>query len=924
MDDEDLEMEAEILAAFLTESNEGLDSIEQQFMDLEADPGDQEILGSIFRAVHTIKGSCGFLGLDRLEKVAHAGENLLGKLRSTFYPADADIISLLLETTDALKEYIVGLEADGNEPELDHSALIRRLSAAEKLIDALSASPSTDGNREKAEKIQEPPQKKPTVEPEETPEAQGIVKIDDEPEQILEAEPVAAAENLPDPEPEGQGSPPQRSAPMAVKQGKKASSPAVRKASKQASRPASATIRVDLGLLDSMMNQVSELVLSRNRLMQLTVQSGDNALIGTSRDINHITEQLQGQLLRTRMQPISTIWGTVPRVVRDIGKQLNKRIRVVMEGQETELDRTILAALKDPLTHIIRNSCDHGIETPDVRSGAGKGAEGTLHLEAAQESGFIIITIKDDGGGIDAERVKAKAVNMGVITQDQAASMSHKAGLQLIFNAGLSTAEKVSNFSGRGVGMDVVRTEIEKVGGTIDLSSEVGQGTVLKIRIPLTLAIITAMIVGCGEHRFAIPQMNVQELLSAHHDSEHWRTIAGQSFFRLRGQLLPVMKLDETLRIAQPGSDQQRSIVVVNIGDRQMGVAVDTIYGSEEIVVKPLGIHFQHLDIYGGCSILGDGRIVPILECNGLGRLMHLSQEAEAAQGMLGGKEATENQRLQHIIVFIHNEQRYAIPMVLVERLECFDPGQIESSGGREILQYRDKLIPVLRWGAVIDRPSSVEQDKLFCLILSDDCKRLCLQVDEIDEIMEIPMDIRMDSSHPFFLGTAVIHDKATEVVDVSEIIHLADPDWFSSQTSRQGNEQRKRILFVEDSAFFRNLIIPMLEALHYDILSANDGLEACAILEQSVPDLVLTDIEMPNMDGYELAAWIRGRAELRDVPVVALTSKPPDENDTEHRANFNDILVKFDRNHLIEHLVAFLDRKRGNAMPHIEAAVIQ
>jgi len=303
---------------------------------------------------------------------------------------------------------------------------------------------------------------------------------------------------------------------------------------------------------------------------------------------------------------------------------------------------------------------------------------------------------------------------------------------------------------------------------------------------------------------------------------------------------------------------------------------------------------------------------------------MHLSEEAEVAQGMSGEDEVSRSHRLQHIIVFIHNGQRYAIPMVLVERLECFDPALIESSGGREILQYRNQLIPVLRWGAVIDRPSELNQDKLFCLILSDDYKRLCLQVDEIDEIMEIPMDIRMDSSHPFFLGTAVIHDKATEVVDVSEIIQLADPDWFEGKASHPGGKHRKRILFVEDSPFFRNLIIPMLEALHYEILSANDGLEACAILEKHVPDLVLTDIEMPNMDGYELASWIRERAEFKDVPVVALTSKPPDEDDSEHRENFNDILVKFDRNHLIEHLMEFLNRKKGQSTPHIEAEVVR
>jgi len=912
MDDDDLEMDEEILAAFLTESNEGLDSIEQQFMDLEANPEDEELLDAIFRTVHTIKGSCGFLGLDRLQKVAHAGENLLGKLRSAHYPANADIISLLLETTDALKEYLGGLETEGSEPDLDHSALIRRLTAAEQLINAMAGSEPVADEPEQAKEEEE----------------KGEVAHPESPAPLEDVSTLP--EDLPDQEETGweDGARAQPEAPSveptAIKPGPGNQPPAARQEKKKAVRSASASIRVGVDLLDSMMNQVSELVLSRNRLTRLSGDLENNELIGAARDINHITEQLQEQLLRTRMQPISTIWGAVPRIVRDIGKQLNKKIRVVMEGEDTELDRTILAALKDPMTHIIRNSCDHGIEMPEDRRAAGKALEGTLTLQAAQESGFIVITISDDGGGIDADRVKAKAVSMGVIGQEQSDNMSHKAALMMIFNAGLSTVKKVSNFSGRGVGMDVVRTEIEKVGGTIDLSSEVGRGTVLRIRIPLTLAIITAMIVGCGKHRFAIPQMNVQELLSAHQDSENWSDVAGHAFFRLRGQLLPVMRLDEMLRLEDLTPDQQRAIVVVNIGDRQMGIAVDTIYGSEEIVVKPLGILFQHLEIYGGCSILGDGRIIPILDCNGLGRLMHLSQEAEAARNLSEEKGVFEAHRLQHIIVFNHNSQRYAMPMVLVERLECLDPEQFESAGGREILQYRDQLIPVLRWGEIIDQPSSREKDKLFCLILSDDYKRLCLQIDGISEIMEIPMDISMESSRTFFLGTAVIHGKATEIVDVSEVLRLADPEWFAARSSGQTGKARKRILFVEDAAFFRNLIIPMLEALHYEVLSASDGLEACAILETTIPDLVLTDIEMPNMDGYELAAWIRSRHELKGLPVVALTSRPPDEDDTEHRANFDNIQVKLDRNRLIENLTEYLNRDKGQPASHIEAEVIQ
>jgi len=660
------------------------------------------------------------------------------------------------------------------------------------------------------------------------------------------------------------------------------------------------------------MNQISELVLSRNRLMQLTEKSAAPELINTCRDINQITEHLQEQLLRTRMQPISTIWGTIPRIVRDIGKQLGKKIRVVMDGQDTELDRTILAALKDPLTHIIRNSCDHGVESPEKRRLAGKPIEGTLNLLAKQESGFIIITIEDDGGGINPEIIKTKAVKMGVLNEIQAENISDNAALQLIFNAGLSTAEKVSDLSGRGVGMDVVRTEIEKVGGNVDIQSEIGSGTTLRIRIPLTLAIISTMIVGCGKQRFAIPQMNVKELMSAHADSEHWHEIAGSRFFRVRGQLLPIVNLNDTLRLGLEAS-KGGSIVLIDTGERIFGIAVDKIYGAEEIVVKSLGIHFQNLDIYGGCSILGDGSVVPILECNALGHQLNLSKEAEAAQMMDDEQAEKTLAEIQHTLIFIHGAQRYAIPLVLVERLEQLGEEQIERSGEHEILQYRDQIIPVLRWKDIlgVEENRSVETEQLTCLILSDGNKRMCLQVEHIGEILEIPIDIKMPSDHPLFLGTTVIEGKATEIVDIYEVLKRADPGWFNSTCNSKHQMEQKHILFVEDAPFFRGLLAPMLEAKGYDVWIARDGIEACTILENKVPDLLLTDLEMPNMDGYELASWVRSRPDFTDMPIIALTSNPPDESETEKRACFDAIMTKEDRPTLLDQFGKILGTAR-------------
>ena len=1005
-----MEMDEELLAEFLTESNENMASIEEQLMELEANPADEELVNGIFRIIHTVKGSCGFLGLKGLEKTAHAGENLLGKIRSLKFQVNEDIVSLLLACADGVNEYLQGLESDAVEPELDHSSLISRLQAAERLIDSMAgagiaapvaepeASEKTEAKEHAATAKEAGSNDTETNETESNEDGSDEGKTDaavkgkgsdddirvedwasdfDEsictaltgqgwhtPEKVMAAgfaalrdleavspgdalkilglakklaarggvskqkpdAELSAQASVPEPEtkepeakrveatlePEPEPSKPlQEGKPVPVKpiQGK-------------AVKPKSAgSIRVDVDLLDALMNQVGELVLTRNRLLQMVNESGSMEFMRVGREIDQVTERLQSQLLQTRMQPIKSIWSSVPRVVREMSKSLDKRIQVVMEGEETELDRSILNALKDPLTHIIRNSCDHGVEMPDVRRAAGKPEQGVLRLAAAQESGHIVITISDDGGGIDAGRVKAKAVSMGVLTQEQVDAMPDQAALQLIFNAGLSTAEKVSNLSGRGVGMDVVKTSIEKVGGSIDLTSEVGKGTILRIRIPLTLAIISAMIVRCLDRRFAIPQISIRELLSAPATSNDWRTIGGHPFFRLRGRLLPVLELATTLKLADE-VPHQGSVVVIDIGDRTFGILVNEIFGAEEIVVKPLGVHFQHLTQYGGCSILGDGSVIPILDCNGLAQMMELPDEASHA-ALHDDDAQLSLHDLQHVLVFRQDGGRYAVPMALVERLEKFPADKIETSGAKEVLQYRnDEVIPVLRWGDLTGLDSHAEEE-VYGLILSDGHHRMCLQVDEIVDILEIPLEIKKPSQDEFFLGTAVILELATEVVDVFDVIKRAVPDWFSKSASADGESKRKSIVFVEDAPFFRNLVVPVLQAMDYDIWTAADGEQACKILADKTPDMILTDIEMPNMDGYELADWIAQQAHLKDVPLVALTATPPDENDDVRRQKFDDVLVKFDRHSLVEHLQATMGGHGVDKLNSVDADIV-
>ncbi len=933
-------MDEELLAEFLTESNESLESIEQQLMDLEASPDDAELLDAIFRTIHTVKGSCGFLNLTRLEKIAHAGENLLSRIRERRYHVDEAIVSLLLECADAIKDVLAGLEATGQEPEVNHDDLIQRLQACERRVmgeddaqaQAESSEPQADAQtgmqalawlegvddavREALAKaslytasdlIEAGFAKLKSISPLTSADALKILgvakahlasgqenhvdespvkapKLEEEPKTVENNEEQAAATTPQPPAKPKQEKPKQAEAKPAPQKNKRAAG--------------GESIRVDIALLDELMNQVGELVLARNSLVQMIQASGSMEFLRIGRDVDQITEQLQAQLLRTRMQPIQSIWSGVPRIVRDIGKQLNKKIKVVMEGEETELDRTILNALKDPLTHIIRNSCDHGIETPDVRLSRQKPAQGTLKLSAMQESGFIVITIHDDGGGIDAQKIRDKAVSMGVLQPEQAAALTDKAALQLIFHAGLSTAEKVTNFSGRGVGMDVVRTEIERVGGSVDIDSELGQGTTLRIRIPLTLAIISAMVIGCEGQRYSIPQMSVQELLSAPEDSEDWRYIAGQAFYHLRGKLLPILRLNEGLGLSKD-KPLAGSIVVVDIGDRTYGILVDEIYGAQEIVVKPLGVHFQHLSFYGGCSILGDGAVIPILDCNGLASMIQLESAPADAMASIDSHTHTLAEERQHALVFTEGGQRFVIPMTLVERLEYFEASRIEKTAGGEVLQYRGEVLRVLRWGELLGqapKPASGEDE--YCLILSDSGKRMCLQVEQVVDILEISFEIKQPSDAPLLLGTTVIDGMATEVVDVFEVVQRADPDWFKPT----GAQADKTVLFVEDSQFFRQMVTPVIESLGFAVRTAADGAQASKLLEDFTPNFIITDIEMPIMNGYELGKWIQGQPHLEGVPVIALTSQKDIDNQ-QAKALFERVLSKKDNKQLMADL---------------------
>lgn len=523
------------------------------------------------------------------------------------------------------------------------------------------------------------------------------------------------------------------------------------------------TVRVDVGLLDKLMDLAGELVLARNQLLQVSTASRDMALAHTAQRIDLITSEMQDGVMKTRMQPIGGVWNKLPRVVRDLSAELGKQVRLELDGKDTGLDRSILEAIKDPLTHIVRNSIDHGIERPDQRSRAGKPAEGVLRLRASHEGGHVMIEIADDGAGIDPARVRAKALERGLITPERAAKMTDGETIGLIFAPGFSTAEQVTNVSGRGVGMDVVRTNIERIGGTVDIDSIHGVGTRIHIKIPLTLAIIPALIVASGGERYAIPQVGVLELLRV--DGSAGRTIEhidGIPVYRLRGALLPIVYLDEVLGLESPRKGS--TVVVLQNEGRPFGMMVDAVQDTEEIVVKPTGKRLRDLAMYAGATILGDGRVALILDVRGIA--------ARVGVGLAARQEKTpcvapDANRRRVLLVQLGAGRRVAIPLDEVARLEEFPWTALEHASGAEVVQYRDSLLPLVRLGAALGCPDDGSAEKMHVVVCSTGLDDFGIVVDDIDDVVEDRIEITRASTLLGLYGSAVIAGRVTDVVDV-------------------------------------------------------------------------------------------------------------------------------------------------------------
>ncbi|HXX08227.1 MAG TPA: chemotaxis protein CheW [Pseudolabrys sp.] len=855
----------DLLREFVTETNESLDVVDVELVRFEQDPNNAKILDNIFRLVHTIKGTCGFLGLPRLEALAHAAETLMGKFRDGA-PASSEAVTLILTTIDRIKAILESLERAQREPEGGDSDLISDL---EHMVERVGSGGAQA----------EPQHTVGTLTPQvlERP-----LRLDEDSLDDLER---AFRQTTVEP-------PATRSA--------KTADAAVK--DDEAAKSANQSIRVTVDTLEHLMTMVSELVLTRNQLLEIVRRHEESEFKTPLQRLSNVTAELQEGVMKTRMQPIGNAWQKLPRIVRDLSNELGKQIELEMQGAETELDRQVLDLIKDPLTHMVRNSADHGLETVEQRRAASKPATGRIRLSAYQEGGHIIIQIADDGRGLDTVRIKAKAVAQGLVSEADVEKLSESQIHKFIFTPGFSTAAKVTNVSGRGVGMDVVRNNIDQIGGTIDVKSVAGAGLSFTIKIPLTLAIVAALIVEASGHRFAIPQLSVVELVRARAGSEHRiERIKDTRVLRLRDKLLPLIGLSHLLGLKKDAADIDGGfIVVTQVGSQTFGIVVDGVFHTEEIVVKPMSSKLRHIAMFSGNTILGDGSVIMIIDPNGVVQAFGSTMVSQfSATEMEGSEYTASGEGTTSLLVFrAGSAQPKAVPLSLITRLEEIDAHRIELSNGRHMIQYRGHLMPLISMSEDVRVKGEGAQP---LLVFSDGSRSMALVVDEIIDIVEDNLDIQVRSETPGVLGSAVVRGQATEIIDVGHFLPLAFEDWFRRKEQQVQNSPRN-VLLIDDSPFFLNMLTPVLQAAGYAVTAVGSAQDALAMLRDGRAfDVAITDIEMPEMSGFQFAEAVRGDPRIAELPVIALSSVVSAEAiERGRQAGFHDYVAKFDRQGLI------------------------
>jgi len=1071
-----IDMNDETLITYLEESREHLADIETNLLNIE-DGGadiDEELVNTVFRAAHSIKGGAGFFDLSKIRDLGHKIENVLDMIRSREMVPTPEIINILLLSFDKLREMInspaTSNDADINEfvealinltsetlpegkketvrtmidinlsdgrtimqmTEFDYNQTVSHnnyiylvefdlmhdlqsrgiapldfynslvgVGTIENYVTDFEAVGTLDDriiNRIpvyilfstilKPEKVvtlfdvedsritviyspentavpvPAPPQisaepnlpESPIVEPVFTPVSEPVqeplpVSVSASEPAVQEPAPVPAQVVKPKPD---------------VKEAAKVSSASGKSAAAHTPE-ASSTLRVKVNLLEQLMTLAGELVLGRNELEESINQNDMKAITSGGQRISQVTSELQEAIMLTRMQDIGSILNKFPRVVRDMSRQLNKQINLKIVGKEVELDKTLLEGLNDPLTHMIRNSVDHGIESPEDRIRAGKNSIGEIAIRAYHEAGQVIIEIVDDGKGIDGDKIAEKAILNGQITQREVDAMSSKAKTELILLPGLSTAEKITDVSGRGVGMDVVKSNLDKLGGTMDIESVKGKGSVFRIKLPLTLAIIPSLLVSVNNESFAVPQLNVEELLRIKPEDvkDNVERLGTTEVLNLRGRLIPLVFLSDVLGIKStyidPETEEKKTdrrkqaidrradnedksetiydevrtgkdrryhagsvlnIVIVASGNISFGILVDTLHESMEIVVKPLGRHLKNCHEYAGATIMGDGSVALILDIAGIADMLKMSAVSSTIREKESDKQekTKSGEEKQSYLLFRNSPKEYcAMPLELVGRVEHIDGSQIEMVGGKRIMQYMGKGLPLIRLEDAAQCGNLTDED-LAVIVFSAYGREIGLLAMRPVDFIEKEMLVDHSSlRQQGIMGSVIIGDRTTMILDVYEIVEAIYPEWvgdksISSHEKVNNDVEQALVLVAEDSAFFRKQVVKYIEEAGYQVIAGEDGEAAWKLLVESEKkvELLVTDIEMPNLDGYGLVTRVRADSKYSDLPVIAVTSLAGDENMAKGKAvGINEYQVKLDKEMLLESINRIITNKK-------------
>ncbi|RZA07598.1 MAG: hybrid sensor histidine kinase/response regulator [Proteobacteria bacterium] len=882
-----------VLAEYLAECDELIQRVAASLRSVEKSEHTADTIDSIYRDIHTVKGSAQLFGYLLIGDIGHAMETSLDPVRREKRAPGSHHLELLHRGLDAIEKAAAAIRR-GEDPVADAQLA--------KLIAELATTHAPAGELRLGR------------------ESAAIAAVESALSPRNEARAPAMDIAKPIPAALAPAPAPAPAAPAEPKQDTKAEA----KTESKADAEATSSIRVPVAVLDKLMLLMGEMVLVRNQVLQYANRVDALDFSNLSQRLDIVTSELQGEVMKTRMQPIGNVLSKFHRVVRDLSRDLNKKIDLQLSGMETELDKTLLEAVKDPIMHIVRNSCDHGLENPDERRGAGKPEAGSIHVRSFHEGGQVIVEISDDGRGLNRDKLTAKAVEKGLLPADKAALLSDREAYNLIFAPGFSTAAAVTNVSGRGVGMDVVKSNIEGIGGMVELSSRLGHGTVTRLKIPLTLAIVPAMIVRSGEERFAIPQVKLVELVRVEKNvgANQIELLHGHPIFRLRGSLLPLLSLDAVLGTGPELTEVPDvcNIVVLNAEGKLFGLLVDEVQDTAEVVVKPLSGFLKSLVVYSGATVLGDGSVALILDVMGIAQKSGLSVDGEKKNKPAAEGPRVENQ--EFLLFTLNSPTKHAIPLNLVHRLEEIPRDAVELSGNQRVVRYRDSVLPIIALNDVLKfGPSgkSAESETMALIVLQKAGRLFGIEVDEILDVLNTPAN--MDESvcdRPGLLGNLFTTEEIIVVVDalflLDEFTKRNLPSGHSETPPALRNRELK-ILFVEDTAFFRKHVTAVLLRAGFKVTQAHDGQQALDALNEAAPgafDLVLSDIEMPVMNGMELVARVRQHARWASVPMLALTTKFNAAHAEEgRRAGFDAYLEKLNQEILLKAIDEVMSQTR-------------